>query len=112
MRQLEAVVGKSNVSLSQSAREHHGKDESYHKCHPADVVVWPESTEQVSAVATLCYGNGVPMVPFGTGTGLEGGVNAMEVRIQIFSNNCTKVFVLGRRLYRFIENGSNTGPAC
>jgi len=39
-----------------------------------DVVVFPQSTEHVSACAQLCYNNNVPIIPFGTGTGLEGGV--------------------------------------
>lgn len=38
------------------------------------VVVYPQSTEHVSACVQLCSDNSVPIVPFGTGTGLEGGV--------------------------------------
>ncbi|XP_069822562.1 probable D-lactate dehydrogenase, mitochondrial isoform X2 [Dendropsophus ebraccatus] len=59
-------------------REQHGKDESMHSCQPPDVVMWPQNVEQVSKVAELCYTHNVPMIPFGTGTGLEGGVSAMR----------------------------------
>jgi len=45
-----------------------------------DVVVFPESTEEVSMVAKLCSENATPMIPFGTGTGMEGGVTAIKVR--------------------------------
>lgn len=41
--------------------------------------MWPQNVEQVSQLAALCYSQGVPIVPFGTGTGLEGGVCAMQV---------------------------------
>lgn len=42
-------------------------------------MVWPQNVEQVSQLAALCYGQNVPIIPFGTGTGLEGGVCAVQV---------------------------------
>ena len=62
-------------------REQHGRDESHHMCQPADLVVWPTSKEQVSQIAKLCNDHGVPLIPFGSGTGLEGGVVAQKVHI-------------------------------
>lgn len=41
--------------------------------------MWPQNVEQVSQLAALCYSQGVPIIPFGTGTGLEGGVCAVQV---------------------------------
>ncbi|XP_056381299.1 probable D-lactate dehydrogenase, mitochondrial [Hyla sarda] len=75
---LRAVAGESNVSTAMVVREQHGKDESMHSCMPPDVVIWPQNVEQVSKVAELCYTNNIPMIPFGTGTGLEGGVCALK----------------------------------
>uniref|UniRef100_A0A8C4UQ32 D-lactate dehydrogenase (cytochrome) n=1 Tax=Falco tinnunculus TaxID=100819 RepID=A0A8C4UQ32_FALTI len=49
-----------------------------HACAPPDAVVWPRAVGQVQELAALCYRCRVPMVPFGTGTGLEGGVNAVQ----------------------------------
>ncbi|KAJ1072466.1 hypothetical protein K5549_011692 [Capra hircus] len=63
---LKAVVGSPHVSTAAAVREQHGHDESMHRCQPPD------------AVAALCYGQGVPIIPFGTGTGLEGGVCAVQ----------------------------------
>ncbi len=40
---------------------------------PPDVVIFPESTDQVSNCACLCNEHTTPIIPFGTGTGLEGG---------------------------------------
>ncbi|XP_010219412.1 PREDICTED: probable D-lactate dehydrogenase, mitochondrial, partial [Tinamus guttatus] len=48
------------------------------ECAPPDVGVWPQDVQQVQELAALCYRHDVPMVPFGTGTGLEGGVNAVQ----------------------------------
>ena len=72
------IVGPNNVSTAESVREHHGKDESYFQCVKPDVVIFPENTDQVSQCAKLCYDNDLPMIPFGTGTGLEGGVLALK----------------------------------
>ena len=44
-----------------------------------DVVAFAESVDQVSSVAKLCNDNEVPLIPFGSGTGLEGGINAIKV---------------------------------
>ncbi|XP_064015867.1 probable D-lactate dehydrogenase, mitochondrial isoform X2 [Pogoniulus pusillus] len=75
---LRAVVGGPNVSTATAVREQHGHDESMHDCAPPDAVVWPQAVEQVQELAALCHRCRVPMVPFGTGTGLEGGVNAVQ----------------------------------
>ena len=74
-------MGSENVSASLSVRELHGKDESYHTCAPAEVVVFPMSVEQVSEIARLCCREHIPVIPFGTGTGLEGGVGAVWVSV-------------------------------
>ncbi|XP_036296358.2 probable D-lactate dehydrogenase, mitochondrial [Pipistrellus kuhlii] len=75
---LRAVVGSPHVSTAAAVLQQHGHDESMHRCQPPDAVVWPQNVEQVSRLAALCYGHGVPIIPFGTGTGLEGGVCAVQ----------------------------------
>ena len=54
--------------------DQHAGDLSYHQPHRPDVVVFPESTEEVAAVLAYADGTGVPVVPFGAGTSLEGHV--------------------------------------
>lgn len=75
---LKAVVGSPHVSTASAVRQHHGHDESMHRCRPPDAVVWPQNVDQVSRLASLCYNQGVPIIPFGTGTGVEGGVCAVQ----------------------------------
>lgn len=41
---------------------------------PPAVVVWPESTDEVAAVLRYARERGVPVVPFGAGSGVCGGV--------------------------------------
>src|SRR5262245_51511424 len=77
IRELNALLG-DRVSTAQSVRAQHGKDESYHTPMPPDAVVFAESTEEVSATMKACARHGVPVIAFGTGTGLEGNVTAVR----------------------------------
>ncbi|XP_016375187.1 probable D-lactate dehydrogenase, mitochondrial [Sinocyclocheilus rhinocerous] len=76
---FRSVSGDEGVSVGSAVREQHGRDESVHRCQPPDVVVFPRSVEEVSALAKICHHHQLPMIPFGTGTGLEGGVGALKV---------------------------------
>ncbi|KAK7114731.1 probable D-lactate dehydrogenase, mitochondrial isoform X1 [Littorina saxatilis] len=75
---LRSIVGKANVSTAEAVRDQHGHDESYHETTLPDAVVFAQSVEHVSKVAKLCNDNVVPLIPFGSGTGLEGGINALK----------------------------------
>jgi D-lactate dehydrogenase (cytochrome) len=76
--QLAEVLGSASVSRSEAVREQHGRDESSHPPAPPDLVVYPESTDEVVAVVERCRQTGTPIVPFGAGTSLEGHVAALE----------------------------------
>ena len=66
------------VSTSAAVREQHGKDESYHAPAPPDAVVFAQSTVEVAEIVKLCAERKVPVIPFGTGTSLEGHVAALQ----------------------------------
>jgi D-lactate dehydrogenase (cytochrome) len=80
---LEAVVGPDHVTDAESELERHGHDESWHPTSRPDLVALPGSTDEVAAVVRACAERGVPMVPFGVGSGLEGQVNALEGGVSI-----------------------------
>jgi D-lactate dehydrogenase (cytochrome) len=71
---LRLVPDERRVSDGTSALDQHAADLSYHAPHRPDVVVWPESTDEVAAVLEYADAAGVPVVPFGAGTSLEGHV--------------------------------------
>ena len=54
---------------------------------PPDFVVWPSSTEQVSDICKVCTAGKIPIIPHGTGTGLEGGTTAVAGGVAV---NVTK----------------------
>src|SRR5262252_9352856 len=56
----------------------HGASESYHAAHPPDIVVFPQSTEEVAAIVAICAAHGAPVVPWGAGTSLEGNASAIR----------------------------------
>src|ERR1700741_120727 len=74
---LRQLLG-DRLSTATSIREGHGKDASYHPCVPPDAVAFAQSTEQVSQIVKICARHKVPLIPFGSGTGLEGNVVALR----------------------------------
>jgi D-lactate dehydrogenase (cytochrome) len=77
LAELRAVLG-DRLSTAASVREQHGKDESYHAAHAPDAVAFAHSTEEVSAIVKACARHETPVIPFGTGTSLEGHVAALH----------------------------------
>jgi D-lactate dehydrogenase (cytochrome) len=62
--------------VSAAVREQHGHSLTWAKNEPPDIVVFPRTTEEVSEIVRLCAAREVPVIPFGTGTSLEGHINA------------------------------------
>jgi D-lactate dehydrogenase (cytochrome) len=63
-------------SLGQALREQHANTLTWLKREPPDAVLFAESEAEVSEAVKLCADARVPVIPFGTGTSLEGHVNA------------------------------------
>jgi D-lactate dehydrogenase (cytochrome) len=74
---LRSQLG-DRVSTAAAVREHHSHGESYHQAAPPDLVVYPRTTEEISAVVRACAERRVPMIPFGAGSSLEGQVLALQ----------------------------------
>ena len=79
---LVALLG-DRCSRSPSDREQHGRGETHLTAAPPDLVVYPESTEEVQAIARTCTAHGAPMVPFGAGSSLEGHIAAVQGGVSI-----------------------------
>ncbi len=75
--ELREFLGE-RVSTAPAILDQHGRDESYHAGHSPDVVVFCETTEEVARTVSLCARDRIPVIPFGTGTSLEGHVAALE----------------------------------
>jgi D-lactate dehydrogenase (cytochrome) len=75
--EIKALLG-DRLSTAKAVREQHGRDESYHAPAPPDAVAFARSTEEVSAIVKICARHKVPVIPYGTGTSLEGHVAALR----------------------------------
>lgn len=73
--ELQRRYGNRAVT-STSVREQHGHTLTWIANQPPDIVVYPETTDEVAEIVRLCAEREVPIVPYGTGTSLEGHVNA------------------------------------
>ncbi|KXF91990.1 FAD-binding oxidoreductase [Phaeobacter inhibens] len=64
------------LQTGQAIREQHGHTTTWITNQPPDAVVFPTSTDEVAEIVRTCADYGVPVIPYGTGTSLEGHVNA------------------------------------
>ena len=66
------------VSTVSSVLDQHGHGESWHPTQPPDAVCFVHSTEEVSQVVRLCAEANMPVIAYGTGTSLEGHLQAVN----------------------------------
>lgn len=78
-----AVIYEDRLSTAQAIREHHGRDESAYDPMLPDAVVFAHTTEEVAQTVRLCSSYDVPVIPYGTGTSLEGHVLAVRGGVTI-----------------------------
>src|SRR5262247_4121350 len=72
---LTAKFG-NRVVTSQAVREQHANTTTWIANEPPDAVVFPQSTEDVQEAVRICAAHRMPVIAFGTGTSLEGHINA------------------------------------
>ncbi|QFS84148.1 putative FAD-linked oxidoreductase [Roseivivax sp. THAF40] len=87
---LRAELG-DRLSTGTSIRDLHGRDEAYSAPHSPDAVAFPETTEEVSRIMTLCHAHRCPVVPFGIGSSLEGHVIPLHGGISIDTSRMNRV---------------------
>ena len=54
-----------------------------YKLRSPDAVLFPATTQEVSQIAKYCYANRIPMIPFGLGSGFEGGITTPHGGVSI-----------------------------
>jgi D-lactate dehydrogenase (cytochrome) len=74
---IASIVG-DRWSDTGTELDQHAQDESWHPPMPPDLVAYPRTTDEVAAIVRACHAAGVPVVPFGVGTSLEGGIGAEQ----------------------------------
>ncbi len=74
-----------------SVREQHGHTTSWTPNQPPEAVVWAESADEVRDVVRICAEHRVPIIPFGTGSSLEGHVNAPRGGVSLDMSRMNRV---------------------
>ena len=77
--------------MSESTRTNYARGEDAYEPVLSKAVAFPESNEEVSKILKLCNQYKVPVVPFGTGTSLEGQAVGNENGITISLEKMNKV---------------------
>ena len=72
-------IFKDRFSTSTSTRFNYSRGEDTYDPVPSQAVIFPETNEEVSTILKLCNERKIPLVPFGTGTSLEGNVVGIDV---------------------------------
>jgi D-lactate dehydrogenase (cytochrome) len=90
---LAATFGNRLVT-SLAVRQQHGNTTTWHASEPPDAVVFPHTSEEVVEAVRLCAMHGVPVIPFGVGTSLEGHVNAPFGGISIDFKDMNRVLAV------------------
>jgi D-lactate dehydrogenase (cytochrome) len=73
--ELAATFGNRLVT-SRAVCEQHANVTTWHTVAPPDAVLFPQDTAEVQQAVRICARHRVPVIPFGTGTSLEGHTNA------------------------------------
>jgi D-lactate dehydrogenase (cytochrome) len=64
------------LSEGVALREQHAHTTTWVPTQPPDAVIFAETTEEIVEIVRVCAAHRTPVIPFGTGSSLEGHVNA------------------------------------
>ncbi len=82
VEELRALFGE-RLNLGEAMRAQHGASETHFPIMLPDAVVFPHSTEEVVALVKACTRAGVPIVPFGAGTSVEGNTTPVRGGVSV-----------------------------
>lgn len=90
---LKQLFG-DRLQTSDAIREQHGHTTTWINNQMPDAVVFPADTNEVSQIVKCCAEYGVPIIPFGTGTSLEGHVNAPAGGISVDTTQMNQILAV------------------
>ncbi len=84
----------NRFSRNRSVLDQHAHTRTQVRAEAPDGVVFPHGTAEVAEVVKLCAAHRVPVIPYGTGTSLEGHVNAPYGGISIDTSGMNRVLAV------------------
>jgi D-lactate dehydrogenase (cytochrome) len=77
LKELRYTV-KNRISTDPIELQKHAGGCFYVESSPPEVVVWPETSEEITKILKICNDNNIFVVPYGAGTGVEGHTAALQ----------------------------------
>jgi len=90
LARLKDAIG-ARATDAAAVREHHSHGESYHAPATPDIVCFPTTTAEVVTIVGVSREFGLPVVPFGAGSSLEGHVHAVRGGISLDMTQMNRV---------------------
>src|SRR5215203_2204605 len=91
IRTMESILGAEGViSEREQLRSYECDGLMNYRVIP-DLVVLPETAEQVQRIVKTCYDEGIPFVARGSGTGLSGGALPVESGVLVVMSRMRKI---------------------
>ncbi|MBI2865154.1 MAG: FAD-binding protein [Chloroflexi bacterium] len=105
IQELQAAAGKGAVTFSPEDLIVYSYDATMPEYRP-DVVVFPQSTEQVAAIMRVANEHRLPVVPRGAGTNVSGGSLALEGGMILCLSRMNRILEIDREnLVAVVEPG-------
>jgi len=84
----------NRMATASAVREQHANTTTWIENQPPDAVVFPQTTQDVQDIVRICAGQRVPVIPFGTGTSLEGQINAPQGGVSVDFRDMNRVLAV------------------
>ena len=89
-KELRALLG-TRFSTDNAVRDTHARDASYHRGARPNAVAFPKTNAEVADIVKVCAKHKIPIIPYGTGTGVEGAVVATKDALCIALNEMNRI---------------------
>lgn len=106
LNDLQDMLGAELVTVDREQLEKYGQDETEDLCYFPEVVVKPETVEQVSELMAYCNAHKIPVTTRGAGTGLSGGALPIKGGVLLSMEKFNKILEIDtRNLQGTVEPG-------
>lgn len=106
LAELEEMLGEGKVSVDEEQLEKYGQDETEDLCYYPEVVVKPESVEEISELLKFCNKHKIPVTTRGAGTGLSGAALPIKGGVLLSMEKFNKIIDIDtRNLQATVEPG-------
>src|SRR5512147_170231 len=94
--EFEKIVGKENILTSKEALRAYSYDGTTSWIHEPDVVLFPTSSQEVSAIVKIANAEKIPVTPRGGGTNVSGGSVPIQGGIVLCTARMNRILKIDR----------------